>query len=190
MQATALDRRLQCQKRPLEDPFTPSGRQGPLTAHRGGDLPTKLYKNVGFRVAVRQAGGAKVAITPPVMDPPVTPPPTNPPPTGNPGLPTVPRHLDWIRLANLAYYGTPLGSFELGVAAMQVSHDPFGIDPARVLAEIGLPRGVQRRQALLPAATGQVLDETQVPEHLVAMLDVEALEGRNRGLCHDRDHHG
>lgn len=51
--------------------------------------------------------------TPPPAVPPTTTPP--PPPTttpGNPALPAVPRNLSWIRLANLAYYGTPLGSYE------------------------------------------------------------------------------
>ncbi|HET6575810.1 MAG TPA: hypothetical protein VFG68_19570 [Fimbriiglobus sp.] len=37
--------------------------------------------------------------------------PSAPVPT-NPGLPAVGRHYDWIRLANLAYYGTPLTGFE------------------------------------------------------------------------------
>jgi hypothetical protein len=40
--------------------------------------------------------------------PPVTP-PTGGTTTG--GLPGVPQHLDWIRLAELAYYGTPLDAF-------------------------------------------------------------------------------
>ena len=45
---------------------------------------------------------------------PTVPPP--PPPTGtttpSTSLPAVPRHYAWIRLANLAYYGTPIGTFE------------------------------------------------------------------------------
>lgn len=48
---------------------------------------------------------------PPASPPPASP-PAGPPQTANPGLPSVPRHYDWIRLANLAYYGTPMGSFE------------------------------------------------------------------------------
>jgi len=40
----------------------------------------------------------------------VTPPAT--PIPGNPALPAVPRNYSWIRLANLAYYGTPIGDFE------------------------------------------------------------------------------
>ena len=47
---------------------------------------------------------------------PVRPPVTSPPPlTGEPPgafLPTVPRTYDWIRVANLAYHGTPLGPIE------------------------------------------------------------------------------
>ncbi|HJZ54313.1 MAG TPA: hypothetical protein VKE74_05115, partial [Gemmataceae bacterium] len=52
---------------------------------------------------------------PPPLPPPgpVSPPP--PPGPSNPALPSVPRNLDWIRLANLAYYGTPLGSMEAGL---------------------------------------------------------------------------
>jgi hypothetical protein len=45
---------------------------------------------------------------PPPVSPPAVPPPLAPPGTTNPSLPAVPRHYDWIRLANLAYYGTPL----------------------------------------------------------------------------------
>ncbi len=41
-----------------------------------------------------------------------TPRPTPTPTPSNPALPAVPRHYDWIRLANLAYYGTPIGTTE------------------------------------------------------------------------------
>ncbi len=50
---------------------------------------------------------------PPVAVPPVTT-PADPGPT-NPGLPTVGRNYDWIRLANLAYYGTPMTGYEKGL---------------------------------------------------------------------------
>jgi hypothetical protein len=47
---------------------------------------------------------------------PSPPPPAPPPPpgkgTGSTTLPTVPQHLSWIRLAELAYYGTPLDATE------------------------------------------------------------------------------
>ena len=47
--------------------------------------------------------------TPPLVPGPTTvPPPTSP---VNPSLPGVPRHYSWIRLANLAYYGTPLDAY-------------------------------------------------------------------------------
>jgi hypothetical protein len=50
-------------------------------------------------------------------NPPPLPPPTNPPPAPGPvpgttGLPAVPRNIPWIRVAQLAYYGTPLTDFE------------------------------------------------------------------------------
>ena len=52
---------------------------------------------------------------PPPLPPPMSPPPVSPPPTPTPtpaGLPAVPRSLAWIRLAQLAYYGTPMTDFE------------------------------------------------------------------------------
>ena len=58
------------------------------------------------------------AIAPPINPTPTVPPvvtPTNPNPSPTPtntSRPDVPHHYDWIRLANLAYYGTPLGDFE------------------------------------------------------------------------------
>lgn len=64
----------------------------------------------------------KPTTTPPSPTDPVTPPPLpsggggtptpTPTPPANPGLPEVPRHLDWIRIAQLAYHGTPLGEYE------------------------------------------------------------------------------
>src|SRR5207244_2413555 len=45
---------------------------------------------------------------------------TVPPPTTSPGLPTVPRHYSWVRLANLAYYGTPLDAFALSLLKSSV----------------------------------------------------------------------
>ena len=52
--------------------------------------------------------------TPPVVPPnplpPAAPPPATAPTTANPNLPAVPQHHDWIRLAELAYYGTPINS--------------------------------------------------------------------------------
>lgn len=53
--------------------------------------------------------------------PPVSPPgSTSPPPAPSPapsstGLPSVPQHMSWIRLANLAYHGTPFGSTEIAL---------------------------------------------------------------------------
>jgi hypothetical protein len=49
--------------------------------------------------------GATSTTTTPQQPPPT---PTPPPPT----LPNIPQHYSWIRLAELAYSGTPLGSFE------------------------------------------------------------------------------
>jgi hypothetical protein len=49
-------------------------------------------------------------VSPPPVTPPVPPPPL--PPTPNSALPTVARNYSHIRLANLAYWGTPFGSFE------------------------------------------------------------------------------
>ena len=54
------------------------------------------------------------AIAPPIAPIPTAPPIVTPPsskPT-NTSRTDVPQHYDWIRLANLAYYGTPLGEFE------------------------------------------------------------------------------
>ncbi len=53
-------------------------------------------------------------MSPPPVPPPPTPVPPPPPVAttpGNPSLPPVPQHYSWIRLADLAYYGTPLDSF-------------------------------------------------------------------------------
>lgn len=47
----------------------------------------------------------------PTPAPPTTPPVT-PPAPHNPALPSVPRHFSWIRVAQLAYHGTPMGSTE------------------------------------------------------------------------------
>src|SRR5205807_1657321 len=47
----------------------------------------------------------------PSVPPTVPPPPTGGTTTPSTSLPTVPRHYDWIRLANLAYYGTPIDSY-------------------------------------------------------------------------------
>jgi hypothetical protein len=52
---------------------------------------------------------------PPPLPPPGPTPSPTPSPRPAPGLPDVPRNLSWIRLANLAYYGTPLGSTEIGL---------------------------------------------------------------------------
>jgi hypothetical protein len=41
-----------------------------------------------------------------------TPPPVNAPGSGGSGSGSIPQHYSWIRLAELAYSGTPLGSFE------------------------------------------------------------------------------
>ncbi len=54
---------------------------------------------------------------PPTEDPVVAPPapptvPPLPPIASNPALPPVPRHYSHIRVANLAYHGTPFGAFE------------------------------------------------------------------------------
>jgi hypothetical protein len=54
-------------------------------------------------------------VVPPVVVPPTVPPaspPALPPVVSNPALPAVPRNFSHIRVANLAYYGTPFGSFE------------------------------------------------------------------------------
>ena len=57
------------------------------------------------------------ALAPPIKPTPVTPKPSVDLPSSKPtpinsSRPDVPQHYDWIRLANLAYYGTPLGDFE------------------------------------------------------------------------------
>jgi hypothetical protein len=52
---------------------------------------------------------AQTGNPPPVVRPPVALPTDG---SSNPALPPVARNYDWIRLANLAYYGTPLTSFE------------------------------------------------------------------------------
>ena len=51
---------------------------------------------------------------PPPLPPPGPGPTPTPTPT-DPALPSVPRNLAWIRLAQLAYYGTPLTDFEKGL---------------------------------------------------------------------------
>ncbi len=50
----------------------------------------------------------------PTPTPNPTPTPT-PIPVGDPALPKVPRHYDYIRVAALAYYGTPMTSYELNL---------------------------------------------------------------------------
>lgn len=76
----------------------------PASLTRAEPIPTGLDKT------------GTPAVTPP-EDPAPTPsvPPTVPPPStpsANPALPTVPRHYSHIRVANLAYHGTPFGTFE------------------------------------------------------------------------------
>jgi hypothetical protein len=52
--------------------------------------------------------------------PPLPPTVPMPPPVTSPSLPAVPRHYSWIRLADLAYYGTPLDSFAQSMLAHSV----------------------------------------------------------------------
>jgi hypothetical protein len=54
---------------------------------------------------------------PPESSSPAPAPSTNPPPVSAPptNLPSVPRHYDHIRIAEFAYHGTPMGSFEQGL---------------------------------------------------------------------------
>lgn len=68
-------------------------------------IPTEQDKPTSPPPPPQDTGGT------PVTSPPV---PTSPPPTtpANPSLPVVPRTYDWIRVANLAYYGTPFGPIE------------------------------------------------------------------------------
>ncbi|QEL14841.1 hypothetical protein [Limnoglobus roseus] len=54
-------------------------------------------------------------VVPPVVPPTVPPPPTTVPPVGPTQLPTVPRHYSYIRVAQLAYYGTPFGTTETSI---------------------------------------------------------------------------
>lgn len=62
--------------------------------------------------------GGGIPTTPPVTTPPTNPPPTIPPATTPPpvsapsDLPAVARHYSHIRVAQLAYFGTPMGAFE------------------------------------------------------------------------------
>jgi hypothetical protein len=58
--------------------------------------------------------------SPPPVATPVPVPVPVPEPLPNPSLPAVPRHYDWIRLANLAYYGTPIDSFTQSLLAHSV----------------------------------------------------------------------
>jgi len=52
---------------------------------------------------------------PPVVPPTVPPPPVVPPIPSNPSLPAVERNYEWIRLAALAYHGTPLNAYEFAL---------------------------------------------------------------------------
>ena len=86
----------------------PTEADKPTTPHNPGeDLPGPVVPPVLPPVPPRPP------VTPPVVPPrpPVTPPVVTPIP-GNPALPAVARNYSWIRLANLAYYGTPIGDFE------------------------------------------------------------------------------
>ncbi|MCZ2343384.1 MAG: hypothetical protein LC104_16565, partial [Bacteroidales bacterium] len=94
-----------------------------------------ILRNSGYagqiqfdNVIVTAPTGSTIPTIPTEQDKPTSPPPppqdtggtpsTSPtpvPPTPtpvNPSLPVVPRTYDWIRVANLAYYGTPFGSIE------------------------------------------------------------------------------
>ncbi len=96
----------------------------PDRASRAGTIPTEADKPTTPRNPGEDL--PRPPVTPPVAPPvsprpPVTPPATPPvsprPPVvtpipGNPALPAVARNYSWIRLANLAYYGTPIGDFE------------------------------------------------------------------------------
>jgi len=99
----------------------------PDRAARPGTIPTEADKpttpaNPGEDLPGPTAPPVMPPPAPPVVPRPPVPPPAVPPaaprppvvtPTpGNPALPAVARNNSWIRLANLAYYGTPLGDFE------------------------------------------------------------------------------
>jgi hypothetical protein len=88
----------------------------PLRWDEMNTIPTRDDKPTPVPPPPDGSGGG-VPSPPPVSPPPVSPPPVSPPPvpspgTGSTGLPAVPRSLGWIRLAQLAYYGTPLTDFE------------------------------------------------------------------------------
>jgi hypothetical protein len=97
-----------------------------VTAAPGGaapaPIPTQGDKPTTPRPPAEDlpGSGVTVPVQPaplPVSPPPVSAPPVTTParPPANPALPQVNRHYDWIRLANLAYYGTPMTEFERGL---------------------------------------------------------------------------
>ena len=95
----------------------------PTSLTTAGPIPTEQDKPVGpVPPPPGDTGPTVPPVVPPTVPPPVPPPPTVPPPPPPvplpppaAGLPTVDRHYPNIRLAELAYYGTPMGSFEQGL---------------------------------------------------------------------------
>ena len=84
-----------------------------------GSIPTEADKPTAPTTPGPDLPAVPVPVPVPPVTPPASPPPVALPPVSQPGpvagLPTVKRHYDHIRLANLAYYGTPMGSFEQGL---------------------------------------------------------------------------
>ncbi|MGL6075924.1 MAG: hypothetical protein ACRC8S_17340 [Fimbriiglobus sp.] len=84
-----------------------ASQAGPIPT--GSDKPT-TPKNPGEDLPVLPPSPPVLPPSPPVLPP--SPPVLPPPPTSPGTLPTVARNYSHIRLANLAYYGTPFGAKE------------------------------------------------------------------------------
>lgn len=92
------------------DNFIVTAAPAPLVA---GRIPTELDKPSTPPPPGPDLPPAGTSPPPGPVPPPAPPPTPGPVPTPAPavGLPAVPRHYDWIRVANLAYYGTPLDTY-------------------------------------------------------------------------------
>lgn len=75
---------------------------------RPGTIPTRADKPTTPAPPREDLPGPVRPTVPPPAPPTIPPPPAGGPRPTNPNRPTVARHYDHIRLANLAYYGTPL----------------------------------------------------------------------------------
>ena len=88
-----------------------------------------------------------------------------------------------VSAATTSIVRAALGTVELCVRAVQVADDPLAVVPLGELAQVGLERGVERRQPRGLALASDPLHEFEVPSELIEHLGTahRAVPGHDRG---------